>query len=179
MIKIVKLGGIFLLVVGVLIPLYSFVIPRIEEDKYQEILVQSMEEENYYGVLEIEKIHFKREIFPIDHKNNQVNKNVFLHSNSVLPGDETSHIILAAHSGNGRNAFFKDLYLLEIHDEICFYYQGKKWIYEIVDIEYQKKTGVLYLKEDYANMITLITCTKGDDKTQTIYYGSLKTWENL
>ena len=55
----------------------------------------------------------------------------------------------------------------------------KIWIYEIQDIEYQDKTGVLYLKEDFKEMITLITCTKGNKNKQTIYYGALKECQNV
>ena len=51
--------------------------------------------------------------------------------------------------------------------------------YEIIDIEYQNKTGILYLKEENEDMITLITCTKNDSTTQTIYYGILKNKEKI
>ena len=68
---------------------------------------------------------------------------------------------------------------MQLKDEIKLYYDNYIWIYEIIDIEYQNKTGILYLKEENEDMITLITCTKNNSTTQTIYYGILKNKEKI
>ena len=176
LIKIV--GGLFLLL-GIFFPIFAFTKEKI--DIYQEeiILEEDIENNKYYAVLEIPKIHLKRELYQIESPENNVDENVLLHEESVLPGGSNSNLILAAHSGYGKNAYFKDLYQLELNDVVSIYYDGKLWTYEIREIEYQEKTGVLYLKEDYPNMITLITCTKNNHDTQTIYYGVLKNSQNL
>ena len=46
-------------------------------------------------------------------------------------------------------------------------------------MKFQEKTGILYLQEENRDMITLITCTKNDSTTQTIYYGILKNKEKI
>ncbi len=179
MIKIIKIIGAFLIVGAVLLPIFHFTVEKINEYEYKEVLAEKEETKDYFALLEIKKIGLKREIYEKDSKENDVNKNILLHQKSILPENGESYIILAAHSGNGHNAYFKDLYQLEIGDEVDFYYDGKDWSYEIVDIEFQDKTGVLYLKEDFPNMIVLITCTKGDSGTQTVYYGVLNETKNL
>ena len=179
MIKIIKILGSLLILFALLFPFLIFSLEKVNNYQYEVVLDQNMQDNNYYGVLEIAKIDFKREFYEINSSENNVNKNVMLHEASVLPGEERSNIILAAHSGNSSSAYFKDLYQLEVKDAIFVYYQGKKWTYEIQEIEYQDKTGILYLKEDYPDMITLITCTKNDSDTQTIYYGVLKKSQNI
>ena len=179
MIKIVKIFGVGCLFLGILYPSYYFLKGKVDNYQYEVLVDRHIEDENYYGVLVIDKIDLKREFYPIDSKENQVDKNILLHSSSRIPDGDGSNFIFAAHSGNGENAYFKDLYLLDIGDEVQVYYEGQIWIYEIMEIEYQDKTGILYLKEEYEDMITLITCTKNDSNTQTIYYGILKTSQNL
>ena len=178
--NIIKLSGGLLVFLGLALPLCCFTKWKVSEYQEEVLVEKALSENDYYALLEIEKIGLKKELYPIDSKENQVNQNILLHEESVLPSDaDTSHIILAAHSGSGWNAYFRDLYQLEVHDVISLYYQGKRWIYEIQEIEVQDKTGVLYLKEDYPHMISLITCTKNDSSSQTIYYGSLKKTQNL
>lgn len=180
MIRIIKISGILLVLLGVLIPITTFTKYKVEEYQYEVVMNEKIENNDYYALLEIDAIDLRREIYEVDSKYNQVNQNILLHEASVMPTDEgNSHVILAAHSGNGAHAYFKDLYLLKISDTIKFYYQGKIWYYEIVDIEYQEKTGILYLREDFEQMITLITCTKGNRDAQTIYYGVLKDVKSL
>ena len=174
MIKTIKIVGIALLLMGVFIPLTSFVFYHVEQYQTEVFLDKKLEDEDYYAILEIDRIHLRQEIYPVSSKENDVSQNVLLHKASVMPGMQQSNLILAAHSGNGRHAYFKDLYLLDVEDEVKFYYQGSIWVYEILEIENQEKTGTLYLKEDYPDMITLITCTKGNSSLQTIYYGALK-----
>ena len=52
-------------------------------------------------------------------------------------------------------------------------------MYEIKEIETQPKTGTLALKRISDHMLTLITCTKNNKNTQTIYYADLKNKEKI
>lgn len=174
-----KFLGACIILVSIIVPLSTFAMYKIEEENYTAILEEHLEENNYFAILEIEKIALKRELYEIDSKENNVNKNILVHKKSIFPRNGVSYIILAAHSGNGANAYFKDLYKLKLKDEIKLYYDDAIWTYEIEDIEYQNKTGILYLKEENKDMITLITCTKNDSSTQTIYYGILKNKEKI
>ena len=179
MIRKIKVIGLILIGLAILVPLSSFVIYKTKLYQEQIILEELMTTEEYFAILEITKINLKKQLYPISSTNNQVDKNIFVHNMSVFPDEEESHLILAAHSGWGRNAYFAQLYKLDIGDEVNLYYNGYLWVYAIVEIEYQEKTGILYLKEDYKQMITLITCTKDDQTKQTIYYGVLKDQQKL
>ena len=179
MIKIIKITGLAFFLLAVFLPVFSFTKIKVQEREYKEVMAKKVEKQNYFALLEINKIDLKREIYAKDKKENDVNQNILLHKNSILPGKKESYVILAAHSGNGQNAYFRNLYQLEVGDEVLFYYNHKKWSYEIFDIEFQDKTGILYLKENYPNMIALITCTKNNSATQTIYYGVLNGSESL
>ena len=174
-----KFLGACIILVSIIIPLSTFAMYKIEEKNYAVVLEKHLEENDYFAILEIESIALKRELYEINSKENNVNKNIFVHKKSIFPDQKNSYIILAAHSGNGHNAYFQDLYKLQLKDEIKLYYDNYIWIYEIIDIEYQNKTGILYLKEENEDMITLITCTKNNSTTQTIYYGILKNKEKI
>ena len=174
-----KVIGLIFVFIGAFVPILGFTSYKVRDKEYQIVLQEKEEKQDYYAILEIEKIGLKRELFKIDSKENNVNHNILVHEDSTFPGGEVSNLILAAHSGVGSNAYFKDLYKLEKFDEIKLYYHGYLWRYEIEKIEYQDKTGVLYLLEKDAHMITLITCTKDDKSKQTIYYGVLKNKEKL
>ena len=151
-----------------------------EEKQDQKIISEKLSNKTYYAILDIPKINLKKELYPLNDPQNNVNKTLYVLKESLFPKSDTkSNIIIAGHSGNGKNAYFKNLYKLNIADLIKIYYQNILYSYQIKEIEYQNKVGTLYLKEDYSDMLTLITCTKGNKKTQTIYYAELINTEKM
>ncbi len=171
--KIISLLAILAIL---LIPIFNSRIKEFNKEKEEKLLVQKItNKEEYYAILEIPKINLKKEIYSTDDKRNDVEKNILVHENSIFP----QNIILASHSGNRSNAYFKDLYKLKLKDYIIVYYQNKVYKYIIEEIEEQNKTGNLYLKEDLNERIILITCTKNNNKTQMIYYGKLKSISDI
>lgn len=179
MIKKSRICGLALGALAIIYPLTSFVIYEVKTISEALILVGKEANNDYFAILQIDKIELKEELFALDSEQNDLNSNVLIHEASTFPSTENSNLILAAHSGYGQNAYFRNLYKLDVGDEIKLYYNGYLWIYEIQEIEYQAKTGKLYLKENNTSQITLITCTKDDSTTQTLYYGILKTREKL
>lgn len=170
-----------LIILSLLLYFNSFTIEKNIEKKakqQEEIILTEkiVQERDYFAILEIPKIAVKKELYKTNDERNDVNHNVYVHPLSKFPNNNHGNFILAAHSGNGKNAYFKDLYKLEINDEVKIYYQNKVYTYQIEEIEYQRKTGELYIKE--SNLI-LITCTKNNKKTQTIYYAKLKNCSNF
>lgn len=166
----IKLLSFILIVFGISLPIITISKEEITTYNNNLTLTKKISEaENYYAILSIPKINLKRELYPIDSPENNVDKNIFIHNLSTIP----SNVILASHSGTGPHAYFKNLYKLNVTDVIELYYNNYIYSYEIREIEYQEKTGELYLKQDYESQITLITCTKNNDKTQTIYYALL------
>lgn len=172
--KWLKIIGGMSLLAGCILLFCDFRLDKIVENKEAVVQIEKEDEPPYFGILEIEKINFKKEFFEIDNINNNVDKNLFVVENSVFPGGDSSNVIIAGHSGTGKNAYFRYLYKLREKDILKLYYNNNLYIYEINDIEYQDKTGTLYLKQEKEDMLTLITCTLNDKKHQTIYYAKLK-----
>ena len=129
---------------------------------------------NYYGYLEIPKINLKQGLVPMDSKENNVDMNIQTIYPSNYPDVVNGNLILAAHSGTSNIAYFKNLYKLNIDDKIYIIYNGEKYIYNIVNIYTTPKNGKvsIYRNAD-KNIVTLITCTKNDETTQTVYISEL------
>lgn len=124
--------------------------------------------------IEISKIDLKRGFTSIDSKYNNVNRNIYVVPGSTFPDVSNNNLMLAAHSGNGYISFFKNLYKLSISDEVIINYQNKVYKYKIKNIYTDTKDGTVVIKRNKTkSTLTLITCTKGDSKTQTIYIAEL------
>ena len=144
----------------------------VEESKEEHPIIKK-DDEIYIGVLEIPKINLKKGLVDKTSPKNNVNKNIYLLKETILPDEQAiSHILLAAHSGNSYVSFFKNLRKLEITDKVYFYYKGMKYIYEIFDKYEIEKTGVAKLNQTNMSDITLITCISGTNK-QIIYIAKL------
>ena len=141
-----------------------------EENKtqnYQDI-------ESYIGYLEIPKIKFRRGFYNIDSSLNTVEANIEVIKGSEMPDVTNSNLIIAGHSGTGWKAFFKDLYKLQVGDEAIVTYAGVTYKYKITNIYKEKNTGTVAIKRNHdKTTLTLITCTKDDSSTQTIYIAEL------
>ena len=125
---------------------------------------------SYIGTLEIPKIKVKKGFVDPSSKYNDINYNVTIIETSVFPDVEKGAFILAAHSGSGPLAYFKDLYKLGVGDKAYVSYKGVKYTYKIVKIYKQKKQGYVTIYRDPdKTTLALITCTKGDKKSQTVY----------
>ena len=134
--------------------------------------------ESYIGYLEIPKIKFRRGFYNITSKLNTVEANIEIIKGSNMPDVSNGNLIIAGHSGTGWKAFFKNLYKLEIGDEAIVTYVGINYKYKITNIYKQKNTGTVSIKRNYdKTTLTLITCTKDDSSTQTIYIAELYTVE--
>ncbi len=134
--------------------------------------------ESYIGYLEIPKISFKRGFYNLDSKLNTVESNIEIIKGSDMPNVINGNLIIAGHSGTGWKAFFQNLYKLEINDELIVIYSGVNYKYKITNIYKEKNTGTVSIKRNYdKTTLTLITCTKDDSSTQTIYIAELYTTE--
>lgn len=141
--------------------------PVIEPDKGNNNQIV----ENYIAYLRIPKIELNRGFYNTTSTLNNVNKNIYVHPASTFPNDVSgNNLILASHSGSSSISYFKKLYKLELEDDVYLEYNGKTYHYKIKNIYTVPKDGTVALrvKQDVST-ISLITCTKGDSKTQTIY----------
>lgn len=129
---------------------------------------------SYLGVLEIPNISLKRGFYGLDSRYNNIKYNVTLVEGSSLPDVYQGNLILMAHSGDSYISFFAYLYKLNIGDDCYVTYNGNGYHYVIVDIYEVEKNGVVSIRRDRSkNTLTLITCTKDNDSSQTVYIAEL------
>lgn len=125
---------------------------------------------NYVGYVEIPDINLKKGFLNLDSKYNNLKYNVQVISPSDYPDVENGNFILAAHSGNARISFFKNLYKLNEGNNVYVYYNGYKYTYSIVKIYEQYKYDSINIYRDKTKTtLTLVTCTKDNKQNQTIY----------
>ena len=129
---------------------------------------------NYIAVLEIPKINLKRGLFPINDKNNNVDKNVEILKNSDMPNVTNGTLALAGHSGNSRIAYFHRLYKLKENDQVFIYYQNEKYIYQVSKIERQDKDGTInFTKTKDTTELILTTCDQQNKGKQIVVVAKL------
>ena len=128
----------------------------------------------YYGVIEIPRIELKRGFYNTDSKYNTIEKNVTMVQGSTMPDVDKGNLILMAHSGDSYISYFAYLYVLGVGDNVYITYNGIKYHYRIVNIYYVEKNGMVLVTRDLdKTCLTLITCTKDDDTSQTVYIAEL------
>ena len=132
------------------------------------------EESIYIGYLSIPDINLKKGFTTKESKYNTISKNIEILSASDYPDKENGNVIFAAHSGNSSVSYFNKLYLLNKGALVYITYDNVNYTYRITDIYTVNKSGTVEVRsnKDKSN-ITLITCTKNDNTTQTVYLGEL------
>ena len=125
---------------------------------------------NYLAFLEIPKINLNQGILPKTSYYNNVNYHVQILDISDLPDKINGNTVLAAHSGSSNIAYFRNLYKLTKDDKAYVIYNNKRYSYQVVNIYNQVKKGSLNIYRDLTKTtLTLITCTKDDKNSQTVY----------
>ncbi len=147
-----------------------------EKDKinstFKNIVEYKNVEERYTSILSIPKINLRKGIYDIDNPKNNIEENIMIDKHSIYPDNDKSNVILIAHSGVGKKAYFDNLKELDNDSLIEFYYNHTKYVYMIDNIYSTLKTGKINLKYDQnKKAITLITCR--DENIQVVYIGYL------
>jgi len=128
----------------------------------------------YLGVIEIPKIGLKRGFYNIDSRYNNIQYNVTLVKGSDLPDVDKGNLILMAHSGTAYNSYFAYLYRLGGDDMVFITYAGQRYVYQIKKIYDVVKNGVVAIhRNPDKTSLTLITCTRNNDFSQTVYIAEL------
>lgn len=128
----------------------------------------------YIGYLNIPSINLKKGFTSKEDKNNVVSKNIEILEASDYPDKELGNVILASHSGNSSISFFNKLYLLNEGDLVYIEYNNINYTYKITNIYTIPKTGKAEIKRNKnISTLTLITCTRSDKTTQTVYISEL------
>ena len=130
-------------------------------------LIEDIKKENtkdLLGTLSIEKINLlNKPIYNLKSDKNNIKKNITILKESTF-SQNNSMIILAAHSGNGEIAYFKNLHKLKINDLIIFHHHNRNYTYQIKDIFEQNKNGSIYINKKYQHELILTTCSKNKNK---------------
>lgn len=128
----------------------------------------------------IPKIKLDGKLYNKNSSQNDVDKNIQILKESILPEyDNDSIIFLAAHSGNAQNAYFNNLDKLEINDYLIFQYKKYNYFYKIDEIIEQDKDGDIEINKTSNNQLVLTTCSKKDIHKQLIISSSLKEKEEI
>ena len=76
--------------------------------------------------------------------------------------------ILAAHSGNSRISYFKNIYKLNKGDIIKLTVDNKELIFIVYDKYYANKNGKIVLEKNIKDVLYLTTCDKYNNNRQLI-----------
>ena len=140
------------------------------EEENNEEVKHDNNYESYIGILEIDKIGFSKGFYKKESNLNNVKFNIKILPQSSYPDETKGNVIIIGHSGNYNNSYFKNLYKLENDDTASIKYNNKTYTYKIVNIYTEPKDGTVSIyRDETKNCLTLITCTKDDSTTQTIY----------
>lgn len=136
----------------------------------EEPAPQTNDYETFAGILEIPKIGFNKGFYKKGSELNNVKFNLKILDVSNYPDEEKGNVIIIGHSGNYSNSYFANLYQLAVDDIASINYNGRKYNYKIVNIYKDTKDGTVTIyRDETKSCLTLITCTKDDESSQTIY----------
>ncbi len=137
---------------------------------------EKMQEQKMLAYLVIPDLNIYRPLYDIQDKRNTVEKEVMVLETSDF---SNGNIALAAHSGDGFNAYFNPLDQLD--DTICIYIIYKNYIYtyNLICSEEVDKTGYVFIKTYPYPTIKLITCKKNNTKKQLVYTAKLSKKEKI
>lgn len=137
----------------------------VEEVKEEPKEEKKEEKINYIAVLKIQKIKLVRGLVDRNSYQNNIKYNVQILKDSSMPDEDKGNVILAAHSGNARISYFRNLDKLVIGDDISIEYNSVIYNYKVVDIYLIDKTGTAeIIRNKNKSTLTLITCKHNTNK---------------
>lgn len=111
------------------------------------------------GSLKIKKLNINQPLYKLDSEKNNIEKNVTILKDSIMPDQKESIVFLAAHSGAGKIAYFEELNQLTVGDIINLEYKNKKYEYQINKIWEENKNGYIHINKEDSNQLVLTTCS--------------------
>jgi len=136
-----------------------------EEQQVEEKKEEKKVEVNYIAVLKIPKIGLEKGLASKDSYYNNVNRNIQILTESDMPDVDKGNVILAGHSGNSGVSYFRKLNKLQIDDTVSISYNGKEYIYKMVNSYEIEKNGYAHiLRNAEKTTLTMITCKHNTNK---------------
>ena len=138
-----------------------------EEPKNEE--VKEHKKIEYIAVLKIPKINLERGLVDPSSYLNNIDYNVQILKNSAMPDQRFGNVMLAAHSGNARISYFRNLDKLDINDNVSISYKGKIYSYKVVNIYDIEKNGkAQIIRNKNVSTLTLVTCRHNTNKQMIV-----------
>ncbi len=135
------------------------------EEPIKKEEVKEQRKIEYIAVLKIPKINLERGLVDPSSYLNNIDYNVQILKNSAMPDQKYGNVMLAAHSGNARVSYFRNLDKLSINDEVSIDYKGHTYTYKVVNIYDIDKTGKAQIfRNKNTNTLTLVTCRHNTEK---------------
>ncbi len=123
--------------------------------------------DNPIATIIINKIKLKENLYDINSKNNTIEKHVSFLKESDYPDKKHGTVIILAHSGIGKLAYFKNLDKLTLDDKVVLIYKNITYHYKVTKIIERVKDGTIRFKEDKEkDNLILTTCKPHDSKKQ-------------
>lgn len=154
--------------------IYNYYSKQYKISTNNDIKISNVIDNDYLGYIDIPKINLKKNLFKINSKKNNIEYNVEVLKESIFPDKDNSIIFLAAHSGDGNNAYFNDLKLLNNGDIVIISYNNIVYKYTIIEKKEVIKNGYITGNRKSNNEIVLTTCSDSKGK-QLIINGILKS----
>lgn len=126
------------------------------------------ENDNIIGYIKIDKLNINEKLYKINSSENNVDKHITILKESVLPDKENSIVFIAAHSGTGDIAYFKDLDKLKIRDNIILNINKKNYTYTVKEMWEDPKNGYININKEKEKQLILTTCSPNNSKKQLI-----------
>ncbi len=142
--------------------------------KIGSVIQKDTHKEDIIGNIIIKKIGINQKLYKIDSTENTVDRNITILKGSDLFDEDNALTIIAAHSGTGPIAYFKDLDKLKQNDEIEIQYKDQNYTYIVKDIWNTKKTGSINVPKNNNKQLVLTTCSPNKNNYQLIINSTLK-----
>lgn len=129
-------------------------------------------------ILRIPKINLEKDLPDKNSVLNDVDKNIQIIEQSLMPNIENSNLILASHSGNSAVSYFKNLDKLVIGDSVYIEHIDKLYEYKVVKYYTVLKNGLVdIVRNELKTTLTLITCVKNSNRQLVIICELHKTMD--
>ena len=162
----IKLGITSLTILYVL--LVGLTLPKINQSLEEYIMIPQKEiKEKAIGTIIIPRIELEEDFYAIGSKENTIEKHVSILQEEKEKG-KIHLLVLAAHSGTGKIAYFEELDQLQIKDEITILYDNIPYIFQVTSIWEEKKTGYIHINRETKNQLILTTCSPSKKDYQLV-----------
>ena len=117
--------------------------------------------------LTIPQISLEEPLFAKDSKENNLDKHIIFLKESAMPDEENQIVLIAGHSGIGKNAYFKSLDQLAIGEEVKLTYQNQDYLYTIMNRIIENKIGAIhFFTRPDKSYLVLTTCMPNEKGKQ-------------